>query len=484
MASKRDQLQAYQFLAQRVISALVTRQSDPEHPPFRRPGTAAVGSIAIAVIALAVVGVYGILVPGGNKAWRDGKSVIVVQETGARYVYLNGHLDQVLNYSSALLAIGQQQHANTVTVSRNSLLDVPRGPLIGIPDAPDSLPGADRILSGGWSLCSQPGLDPTGATVDESVLLVGDEPTGAAPLADAALLVDVPDDGGQYLIWHGYRHQLNAPDAVTVGLGLRPEPRERAGMSFVDGLPAGDPIGPISVPQAGAPSTAVPGRADIRVGQLLTAQNPGDAAQHYLAEPSRLLPISALQYDIQLAYGPTAAAYAGAQPIGVPLGLVEAADAAKEPTPTPTPAAAPAQRPTFVGSGRDTAAVCATYDDDSATPRLRVDAMLPPADVMAPTDRSTNQGAPLADRVYVRPGWAALVEVMPSAAAPTGSAVVLVTDQGRSYPLANRGVPTILGYGGVRPVRLPSGIVARVPQGAGLDPKAALGNESAGTSAG
>jgi hypothetical protein len=33
MASKRDQLHAYQFLVQRVISALVTRETDPEQPP-------------------------------------------------------------------------------------------------------------------------------------------------------------------------------------------------------------------------------------------------------------------------------------------------------------------------------------------------------------------------------------------------------------------------------------------------------------------
>jgi hypothetical protein len=82
VASKRDQLQAHQFLVQRVTSALVRRETDPEQPPFRRPSGAAVGSLALAVVALAVVGVYGLIVPGGSKAWRDDDAVIVEKETG------------------------------------------------------------------------------------------------------------------------------------------------------------------------------------------------------------------------------------------------------------------------------------------------------------------------------------------------------------------------------------------------------------------
>ena len=80
---------------------------------------------------------------------------------------------------------------------------------------------------------------------------------------------------------------------------------------------------------------------------------------------------------------------------------------------------------------------------------------------------------PLADRVHVEPGRAALVEVMPSAEAYAGT-LVLVTDQGRAYPLAGAAVLDVLGYGGAQPVRLPAGIVSRVPMGSGLDPATAL----------
>ncbi|OZM71328.1 type VII secretion protein EccB [Amycolatopsis antarctica] len=472
MASKRDLLQAYQFLTQRVVSALITRESDPEQPPFRRPGGAAFGSIAIAVIALAAVGVYGVIVPGGNKAWQDGESVIVVEETGTRYVYVDGHLHPVTNYASALLALGR--HAETRGVSRDSLTGVPRGPMIGIPDAPDSLPGGDRVLRTGWSLCSRPGQDATGAAVDESVLMIGEEPAGGMELADEAVLVNLPETGAQYLIRHGYRHQISEADTVAVGLALRSEPQATADMSLVDVLPAGDTIAPIPLPNPGEPSTAVPRRQDIRAGQLLVAETSDGAVRHYLAETDRLRPISELQYDIQRAYEPTGTAYGGAEPIGIPLGLASAAEAVTEPAPEPAPGSAPQRRPRFAGSGSQSSAVCVEYDDGAAVPRLRVDPALPEADPMTATTKRTGEGSPLADQVIVRPGWAALVEAMPSAQAPSGT-VVLVTDQGRAYPLGGPKVPEILGYADAAPVRLPSGMVARLPQGTGLDRTAAMG---------
>jgi type VII secretion protein EccB len=470
MASKRDQLQAHRFLAQRVVSALVTRETDPEQPPFRRPSGAAFGSIAIAVIVLAAVGIYGVIVPGGNRAWQTGDAVIVVKETGTRYVYVDGHLHPVLNYASALLALGR--NAQTRTVSRESLLGVPRGPRIGIPDAPDALPRADRMLTAGWTLCSRPGADETGATVDASALLVGTEPTGGRALDDAALLVEVPESGDQYLIWRGYRHQIRQPDTVTVGLALRAEPRARVGPAVVDILPAGEAIAPIAVPQAGKPSKAVPRRPDLRIGQLLLVQTSGGGVQHYLAEADRLRLISELQYDIQLAYRDTAAAYQGAEPVGVPLGLIAVAEARQEAPPAAVAEAAPLRRPDFAGAGSGPVAVCATYDPGAAVPRVRLDAQLPPPDLMAATGGRTAEGLPLADRVYVPPGRAALVEVLPSSQAPMGT-LVLVTDQGRAYPLADRDVPGILGYDRVEPVRLPAGLVTRVPMGNGLDPVAA-----------
>jgi hypothetical protein len=193
------------------------------------------------------------------------------------------------------------------------------------------------------------------------------------------------------------------------------------------------------------------------------AATAGDAVQHYLVTATRLRPISPLQFDIQLADGRTARAYPGVDPVGVPLNLTAAAAARMETPPAASPGAAPDRRPVFAGPAET---ICVTYDAGATTARVRVGATLPPADATVRTPGRTAAGLPLADRVFVPPGRAALAEV-------GAGTLVLVTDQGRGYPLAGREVLGMLGYGGVAPARLPDGLVTRVPLGSVLDPAAA-----------
>ncbi|WP_436501622.1 type VII secretion protein EccB [Actinokineospora sp. HUAS TT18] len=456
MASKRDQLQAYQFLVQRAISALVTRETDPEQPPFRRPAGASFASIAVAVVALACVGVYGLIVPGGNVGWRSGDSVIVEKETGTRYVYLDGRLHPVTNYTSALLLIGD--HAETRLVSRDSLVDVPRGPRIGIADAPDALPGADRVLSGGWSLCSTPAVDAAGARVEESTLLVGASPAGGTLLGDSALLVELAGSADRFVVWRGYRHKIVDYAVVGTGLALTSEPWARVSQAWLDMLPEGAPIGPIALADFGAPSVAVPGRGDLKVGSLLAVGTSGGETQYYLAEKEVLRPLTALQFDVQRAVR-------GSGPFPV---TPAAAAAARRLDPAAGRASdAPAARPR-IASVRDRGVVCATFSSGDVAVVLE-----PGVPGGMRTGGRTERGVPLADQVFVPPGWVAVVEAMPSAESRSGTLTV-VTDMGRRYPVGASSVLKMLGYEGVPVVRLPASLVARVPEGPGLDPLAAL----------
>lgn len=466
MASKRDQLHAYQFLVQRVISALVTRETDPEQPPFRRPVNAAFGGIAIAVIMLAAVGVYGVINPGGNQAWADGKKVVVEEETGTRYVYLDGRLHPVENYTSALLALGD--HAETVSVSRDSLAGVPRGPRIGIPDAPDALPGKDGLLQDGWTLCSQPAPDLTGTVVPTSVLMVGQSARGGLALGNYAVLADVPETGERYLLLRGYRHLISKPDQLAVGLALRATPAVRVSPAVIESIPAGRPIAPIPVAQMGQPAQM--GQLDVRAGQLF-AVSTSRGVQFYLAEVGQLRPITELQYDIQRAYQATAAAYPNQEPRALPMGLIEASGAPQPSVAPAKPGDPPAVRPDFVRA-EDASTLCLTFADPGV-PRMTLSPLMPSVDPMSATPRRTPQGAVLADRVVVPAGQAAVVEAVPTGDTPRGTYLV-VTDQGIAHPLASVEVLKVLGYDGITPVRMPSGLVARVPMGSGLSHEAAL----------
>ena len=468
MTSRRDQLQAYQFLVQRAVSALVTRETDPIQPPFRRAAGALIAGILLAVLALAGFGVYGLIVPGGNTSWRTQSAVIVEKETGTRYVYLDGELHPVTNYVSALLLLGQ--HSPTLSVSRNSLAGVPRGPLLGIPDAPDALPGPDRLLTGSWSLCSAPATDASGSPIEQSVLLAGASASGGSGLADRALLVQLAATGDRYLIWHGYRHHIDDYNSVGTGLALTNQPWATVDQAWLDVLPAGAPLGPIAVPQAGTVSTAVPGRTDIRVGMLLVVHTIDGAQQYYLVGPDTLRPITEAQYDIQRAYPQTMAAYPSGTPAAISLDPSLAAGAHTLDASATAADGVPGTRPAMAALSDAATTVCASFAPGGSVPQLTVGPTLPGP--LAATESRSGSGTPLADRVYVPPGSAVLVDAMPAPDAPSGTLAV-VTDEGRCYALASPEVLKTLGYDSAQPVTLPAGLVARLPQGPSLDPASA-----------
>ncbi|MFB9239363.1 type VII secretion protein EccB [Plantactinospora siamensis] len=468
MASRRDQVQSYQFFVQRMTSALVARDPDPANAPFRRLGGAGLGGIMVAVIFLAAVGVYGMIRPGGATGWKDGGTVILEKETGTRYLYREGQLHPVLNYASALLAMGQ--NVPTTTVSRNSLVGTPRGSRLGIPYAPDALPDPGRMLSGPWTLCSQQARDEANELVATTVLTVGKPPTGGRRPGAAALLAKDEKNNRLYLVWRDHRYLINDAKTVLEGLTLAAEPANPVGAAWLNALPAGEPIGTIAVAGRGSPSSVLDG---ARTGQVYVVQSQNGSRQYYLAQRTNLLPITQLQADIVLADPATRAAYPGGRTLkALALEADAAAAAPKADQPDKGAARAPEQRPEIARLTGDRPAVCARYEPGQTDPTVLLDAQVRPVKEPVRTPEQSSSGIPLADRVVIEPGYGVLVSSEPSPDAPSGT-LNLVTDIGFRYPLGDDSVPGILGYGDVRPVKLPASLVVRLPTGPALDTTAA-----------
>jgi len=148
----KESLQARRFMNRRLRAALLEGDAESGRAPLARLGTGSYAGIFVTIALLAIVGVIGVLRPGGSTAWQRPGAFIVASETGTRYVLLGGLLHPVLNYSSAKLLLGNQLHV--VTASARSLESSPRGPTIGIPLAPDSLPDAAHIVGTSWSVCA------------------------------------------------------------------------------------------------------------------------------------------------------------------------------------------------------------------------------------------------------------------------------------------------------------------------------------------
>src|SRR6188768_150919 len=126
MASRQDQLHSYQFMVQRVVAALVMRETDPPRSPFRRVAGATLVGLLLAALGVGGAAAYALVVPGTSGKWRNEQAIIVEKESGALFLYRNERLHPVLNQASALLILNQPG-VKTVSVSAKALAEAPRG---------------------------------------------------------------------------------------------------------------------------------------------------------------------------------------------------------------------------------------------------------------------------------------------------------------------------------------------------------------------
>jgi type VII secretion protein EccB len=459
MASRQNQLHSYQFTVQRAVSALVTRDPDPAQSPFRRVVGAVFASAMIAVLALAGVGIYGLIVSGGNTTWKKQGAVIVERESGAKFVYLDGKLHPVLNLTSALL-IARSSDGKAMSVSAKSLTGAARGTPLGIQGAPDSLADRDRLLGEPWTVCSTLVRQASGQIRPLSSLLVGVRPAGGRQLAREAVFVRGAD--AEYLVWNGHKHRVVAEDQKIVhdALVVRAEQIVPAATAWLNSVPAGADLGRVKVPGKG--SSKVSG---LSVGTVVRVDTPGVGVQNYAVLADGLTAITQLQANLLAS---------DAAPTREQTPTWFAAQPRSKVTLAPGDgrAALPDGPPTLVAPASDNGAVCGVFGNASGVPGVVVDATVANADAASVTGSQSATGTVLADRVSVAPGRGALVSAVASADASSGT-LCLVTDLGTAYPIAGPEVLPMLGYDGVTPLRVPAALVDLLPQGRALDPDAA-----------
>jgi type VII secretion protein EccB len=440
VASRRDQLQSYQFMNQRVISAFVMRETDPAQSPLRRGIGALFGGLMIALLVAAVYGIYGVLTRTGPDQWQTEGSVVVERETGASFVYLRDKLHPALNFASAKLAAGRP-NPQVFRIAAKQLTGVPRGVTIGIAGAPASLPNPDQQVRLPWTMCAVPG---------SSVLLVGSE-AGSDKLGDRALLVEGDPAGGVNLVWQGRKHQIrNARVTVPALFGaVQPAPVK---VAWLNTLPAGADIAPIDVDDRGQGSNAVDGFDN---GDVLFNET-GSGRQFYLVLDDKLAPITALQQAVQEAAAP-----------GDPQEIAANDVARFDPQPLDPDADPAVQGPSVVpelaavGTG-----TCAVTREAGSPPEVFAGV---PAAALAgaiPTEGATGAGGALADAVQVPPGRFELVRV--------AGGVQLITDAGIRHPLSDPEVAGLLGYAPENAIEVPAELVNALPGGVTLDPAAAV----------
>lgn len=210
------QVSGYKWLIRRLEQAFVTGdvRMITNYLTYHKNALFAAG-MAITGVAAAIAFILGMIRPAPSK----GSSEIMTTQSGGMYVSFEGRLHPVTNLASARLITGKA--ANSVVVSNSLIAKFPRGPLMGIPQAPNNLD--ERLDSTAlWAVCdwrdSTAELSLVAGSGVRTTLIAGtDQLSGGTSLGSerAMLARSDADPAVLWLIFGNHKAQVGAKDFAT-----------------------------------------------------------------------------------------------------------------------------------------------------------------------------------------------------------------------------------------------------------------------------
>ncbi|MFI1392887.1 type VII secretion protein EccB [Streptomyces griseoaurantiacus] len=305
MTSRRDELNAYTFAKRRTLAAFLQPSPSGSEEGAPKPLRAVVPGLIAGALTLAVFGAWGMFQPTAPPGWDEpGTRVIVGKQSTTRYVVLktgkSARLHPVLNLASARLLMNGADYE--VIQVGDKILDsgkLPRGPILGIPYAPDRLPSAEEAgRAKRWAVCEQPGGK--GETVQQATFVLArrdaDTMDDSHRLSGGDVLYVRTRAGARHLVdAHGTSYAVTGKesDALTTALvGTRaPQPVSKEWLAT---LHQGDDIRFPRLPAGVGTPAHVPGGLsddENRVGMVLRAET-GEGTRYYVVLPGKVRPVS------------------------------------------------------------------------------------------------------------------------------------------------------------------------------------------------
>jgi type VII secretion protein EccB len=442
MQTQRDHVHAHQFQMGRMSSALVLGDPTSAENPSNRSMVGLLVGLVLAVLIVAGFAVYGLLVPGGSKAWSAEGAIIVEKETGNRYVYLNGSLRPTLNLTSAMLIEGPSSKIQLT--SRNSLKGVPHGSPIGIAGAPQSVPAPGSIVTGGWLACLSGSV---GGPADGVSLNLDPAAVSRQLGADRFMLVNA--GGDDYLVWRNHRFKITDP-AVAVALGVTNATPIPAPMTWLEILTPDQELSVPKIPGRGQDGPPVAGTT-YQVGQVFS-QGGDNGDQLFVLRQDGLAAVDRTAYLLLQSASKTPVQLDPAQVASAPrsgdkslTGMLPALGSAKFEDP----------------AGQ----VLCQYQEPKTAKSVNFAVVL--------TDRANaalrEDGTP---RVNVRPGTGMVVYPVPMPATLSTPEPYLISDEGISYSMPENETLTALKIPTSAMVPFPRGLLKTIKSGPVLSLKA------------
>lgn len=421
----------HRFLLRRVERALLGGDVHTLGGRSRAHTTALTAGCALAAAAVAVAALLGLLRP---RAALDAAQLVMARESGALYVRVGDTWHPVLNLASARLIAATA--ASPRSVSEADLASAKRGPLLGIPGAPQSIGEPLAADDSGWTICD---AESPGATT----VIVGrtDETTAHRLDAGQAALVASGPGSPAYLLYDGRRAMVDLADpAVVRALRLDRRTPRLVSPALLNAIPEAQPIRAPRVRRAGEKAAVLPGFA---IGSVVRVTRVG-GDEYYAVLAGGVQRIGQVAADLLRfsdSQGTTNAAAVAPDAIGA-APVVDALPVAGFPD----------RAPALLGGG----ALCASWatTGDPGVALLAGEGLPLPAGRMPRTLAQADGPGPALDAVYVPPGRSANVRA---------GARYLVTDAGVRFAIHDDAAAHDLGLAEAVPAPWP--VLGALPAG-------------------
>lgn len=260
-------ISGYRFELRRIECALLGRDVRGVSEPIRAPVHSLLAGLVLAIILLAGCAVLAVLRPQQAPA---NAPILMGKQSGALYVRLGETLHPALNLASARLIM--KTPADPVPVPESELAHSRRGPLLGIPGAPQFLGPALDQNEVQWTVCDSRGGTPSTTVVVGRAQ--GPMPSRVLP-RERSLLVS-PDSGGStYLLYDGRRAVVNLGESAAVrALGIDGQVPFPVSSALLNLIPETPPITAPRIPGAGSHGPAA--LRGFPIGSVLRVSRSGD----------------------------------------------------------------------------------------------------------------------------------------------------------------------------------------------------------------
>lgn len=478
----KAQVQAYRFVLRRMEHALVRKDAVMLHDPMRTQVRATAVGLVLGLLGLAGFALFSVFRPAPNISQdvilvgKTSLTTFVVREEDGRRV-----AHPVLNLASARLVAGTA--AAVSIVADSALKGMPRGPLLGIPGAPNALPSTDDRPSAIWTVCDRvtdsaddpasPSTDGSGRTTTS--VIVGSL-VGARPLTTSEALYVRAPDGSDQLLFADRRAVVDTSSAAVVrALNLSGQTPRPASAGMLNAIPEVPRLGVPTVPGVGTvPRYPIAG---AKVGEVVDVKE-ADATEHFLVLTDGVQKVDSLVASLLVSSS------SGYREIGTNL-LGTVPNTSAPIRVEDYPAVAPTVLRTDevpVGCLSWDATAAGTQADASAPfqPRLRIlaQAGLPlPANIrivpLASAGGGPGGAAAAVAGFYLEPGQGAVVRARDTGQPAPDGTRFLVSDTGTRFGISSGATAEVLGLG-TQTAPAPSAILALLPQGPALTAAAAL----------